>query len=355
MKKILLGILLFAIDGAAMFLFRRFPSFFFPAYRNFSKKWIALLSSLSAAFPFAVWDILALCIVIILIITLIMSLKKHFFLKWISSVFLLVSVLAFVAVCGWMLNHYAPKLSEELSLEVNEYSIDQLYEACDYYFRKAGEYALTIERDSEGHVLPYDLKQIGEMAGNSYRKLGEIYPIFVGSYDRVKKLSLVGEYLMYNGIIGMFMPVTGESGVPGSVPTVVLPFTMAHEAGHRLSLAAEEQANFAAYLACVNSDDVRFIYSGYYNAFSYCFSSLYHNDQQKAMELFHKYDEDAGISLLKLDRQDTSDIYRRYESPLKEVSDQINDTYLKTFDEESGIKSYGEVTDYLIAWYLSGR
>ena len=72
------------------------------------------------------------------------------------------------------------------------------------------------------------------------------------------------------------------------------------------------------------------------------------------MELYHKYDEDTGVILLKTDRQDTSAVYRRYDSPLKEVSDQINDTYLKTFDEENGIQSYGMVTDYLIAWYLAG-
>ena len=53
------------------------------------------------------------------------------------------------------------------------------------------------------------------------------------------------------------------------------------------------------------------------------------------------------------DRKDTSDIYRRYESSLKEVSDRINDTYLKTFSEESGIQSYGEVTNDLIAYYLA--
>ena len=38
-----------------------------------------------------------------------------------------------------------------------------------------------------------------------------------------------------------------------------------------------------------------------------------------------------------------------------EISDRINDTYLKTFGEEEGIRSYGLVTDYLIAWYLKNN
>ena len=73
------------------------------------------------------------------------------------------------------------------------------------------------------------------------------------------------------------------------------------------------------------------------------------------MELYHKYDGVTGIDLLKLDRQDTSAVYKSYESALQDVSDHINDTYLKTFDEEHGIQSYGMVTDYLIAWYLEGK
>ena len=56
--------------------------------------------------------------------------------------------------------------------------------------------------------------------------------------------------------------------------------------------------------------------------------------------------------MLFLDRSDTRSVYDSYDSPLQEVSDHINDTYLKTFSEESGIQSYGEVTDDLIAWYL---
>ena len=355
MKIFLFGVLLLIIDGAAMFLFKRFPSFFFPSYRDLSKGWISFLSSLSKDIPFALWDIAMLIVILSLIITFIISIRKHFIVKWLTRVFLIASILITVVICGWMLNHYAPELSEDLSLEVKEYSFDELYESCEHYLLKAAEYSSKIERDEEGHAIRNDFYEIAKIAGSSYEKLSKIYPVFKGSNARVKRLSVVGEYLMYNGIIGIFMPVTGEAGVPYTVPTIPLPFTMAHEAGHRLGLAGEEEANFAAFLACIYSEDIRFKYSGYYNAFSYTFSSLYKIDQEKALELYHKYDEDINVTLVKLDRKDTSDVYQKYESPLKEVSDQINDTYLKTFDEEQGIQSYGMVTDYLIAWYLSDR
>jgi hypothetical protein len=78
-------------------------------------------------------------------------------------------------------------------------------------------------------------------------------------------------------------------------------------------------------------------------------------DKDKAVELYHLYDDLEGIRLVQLDQQDTRKAYSKYDSPLQEVSDHINDTYLKTFSQESGIRSYGEVTDYLIAWYLAGN
>ena len=216
---------------------------------------------------------------------------------------------------------------------------------------KAAEYADKIER-KDGVALYQDFYEMAKIAGASYEELAGTYPVFEGTAVPVKKLSVIGEYLMYNGIVGMFMPITGEAGVPGSVPVVPLGFTMCHEAGHRLGLAGEEEANFAAFLACIYNKDVRFLYSGYYNAFSYCFSALYRADSERAKSLLESHQDDPGVKLLLKDRQDTSEYYRKYDSPLQEVSDQINDTYLKTFSQKEGIRSYGMVVDYMIAWHL---
>ena len=353
MKKLVLSISLFILDGLAMFVFRNWPDLFFPAYRNFSQKWIGFLSAVFDILPYSLWDVLALLLLITLITTFIRTLsKKRSILKWLNNVFLFVSVLCFVAVFGWLLNHYGPSLSEELDLDVSMYSHDQLYEATDYYFEQASKYSLKIKRDDQYHAVRSDFKELAEIAGHNYEILETKYPFFKGSKRRVKQFSLVGEYLLYNGIIGMFMPVSGEASLPANVPTIPLPFTMCHEAGHRQGLAGEDEANFAAFLASINSDDVRFVYSGYYSAFGYCLSSLYKVAPEKALELLNRYKDTAHLLVL-YDRQDTADQYKKYESPLQDISDHINDTYLKTFDEESGIESYGEVSDYLIAYYLN--
>ena len=349
----IISLMLWIITGVNMFLFHRFPELFFPWYRSISQKWIAFLAYICSFSKVALWDILLILLVAVFIVSIIKMIRdKKPFLQWLSVVVLIVSLVMAETVNGWMLNHYAPSLASQISLNVEQYSREQLIEACDYYLQKAAEYAPMISRDDSGSAVKPDFYETAQKAGNSYAVLAGKYPVFAGSLRAVKKLSLVGEYLMYNGIVGMFMPVTGEAGVPGSVPRVPLGFVMCHEAAHRLGIASEQEANFAAFLACISSDDPYFLYSGYYNAFSYVYSSLNKTDSEAAAALYVKYPDNEGVRLLLQDRQETREYYRKYDSPLQDISDDINDRYLKTFSQESGIRSYGEVTDYLIAYYL---
>ncbi|WP_443741808.1 DUF3810 family protein [Tractidigestivibacter sp.] len=50
------------------------------------------------------------------------------------------------------------------------------------------------------------------------------------------------------------------------------------------------------------------------------------------------------------DRTATQTHYRAFEGPFEDVGTTVNDTYLKSFGEEDGVRSYGLVVDYLLAW-----
>ena len=47
--------------------------------------------------------------------------------------------------------------------------------------------------------------------------------------------------------------------------------------------------------------------------------------------------------------------YEQYEGKVQDAAQKVNDTYLKAFSEESGVQSYGEAADLLIAWYLKNN
>lgn len=355
MKKKLFTILFIPlIDICSMYLFKNYSDIFFPMYRNISKNWISFIAKLNNFTSVAVWDcgLFILIILFVLYIVYVFKNKKPI-IKSLLNVVLVILIIASTTLYGWFLNHYSPKLYTYLDFEVEKYSVEQLYETCEYYLLEAAKYSSLIDRDNEGHIIKYDFDEFANIAGKAYSSISNKYPIFEGANYKVKKISLLGKYLMYNGISGMFMPVTGEAGVPEYISDQWLAFDMAHEAAHRLGIASEQEANFSAFLACINNDDIRFKYTGYYCAFSYCLSSLLKEDEELALELYHKYDEDINVQYIQLDRHDSYLVYQQYESDFQDISDKINDAYLKSFSQESGIKSYGEVTDYLIAYHLS--
>lgn len=353
-RRLIASVVLLLACPALMVAFSRWGSVLFPLYRNLSKAWIGLLASLTSMVPFVLWDWLVVALAVVALIVLVRCLRgRGRLLAWLSWVALAASWTLFSFVAGWALNHYAPPLADELGLEVREYSTDELADATEHYLLEAATLAPEVPRNDDGSLAEQDFHELAGIAGASYTGLAKSQPIFSGSTQPVKALLLFGEPLLYSGHTGIFWAPTGESGVPLNDPSADLPFIMCHEAAHRLGLASEQEANFAAYLACEASDDVRLRYSGAYNAFVYCWNALYTADGERAVQLLQDAAEGEageGVVLVWADRLATHEAYDAYEGTFEKVGTTVNDTYLKSFGESSGVRSYGLVVDLLIAW-----
>ena len=353
LKKLIIAGGLLIFSGVLMFLFQNFPNFFFPWYRQASRFLMSVLSSVTGLFPYAVWDIAAVVLIVAFIVSIIvMIVKKKRFLNWLSTVVLIASAMGSFVICGWMLNHYGPTIAEDIGLEMPEkFNKEELGEAMLYYFDEAAKIVFDFpEEIAEGPDRETFL-ELGRIAGKSYVKLADTYPTLDGSTAPVKGLLLYSEPMLYQGFTGEFMPLSGESTVAFSKDGVSLPFTMCHEAAHRLGYASEEACNFAAFLACEASDDVRFRFSGYYSAFIYLYNAIYGEDQNYLWKLLDTRKGDAYDKVYEY-CDIVSKAYEPYDTPIADVGETVNDTYLKTFSEESGVKSYGEVVQDLTAWYL---
>ena len=195
-----------------------------------------------------------------------------------------------------------------------------------------------------------DFDTLAEQAGEGFETLAKTYDCFDGSTVRVKKL-LSSPLMGKIGMTGGFICLTGESCVSTTTHAASMPFTMCHEIGHRMAFAREDEANFAGFLACAASERPEFRYSGYYAAFRYCYNALYNADPQAASEVWAGVS--AGVAA------DWSASVKHYEAirneTAAEVTDNVYDTYLKSFSVESGVQSYGEVTDLLLDWYFGGN
>ena len=164
--------------------------------------------------------------------------------------------------------------------------------------------------------------------------------------------SLIQRSYTKNGAIRASWPgifFTGESSISSTTFTASVPFTMCHEIGHRMAFARENEANFAAFLACEASEDARFAYSGYYTAFLYCYNALRKVDAAAANEVWS-----GACDELRADCAAANSHYKKVEDQkVSQVTDKIYNSYLQTVGVESGRQSYGEVVDLLTAWYFT--
>ena len=154
------------------------------------------------------------------------------------------------------------------------------------------------------------------------------------------------------GITGFTFPLTGEAAVNPQIPVASLPFTMCHEMAHRMSIAPERDANFAAFLACSYNPSVEFRYSAYFMAYKYCYNALAAAGGTQASDAAARI-KAAESELLRYDLVSYSQFFstKKNETATK-VADTVNDTYIKTSGDEQGVLSYGQVSDYLVNWHI---
>ena len=351
-----------AFGAAALILW--FTSANFVEYSAFLRRlglWVS--SVLSGAlsilpFPLSEWVIIGAPVAVI--VAVVMAFRRFGFKRgWTKALVRLVfavTLAAFIFMLTFGVQYTAPPLGESLGLYVGLYSADQLREVTDYFLRQANYYAALAPRNAEGVCEFGSFEDISRAAMESYRGLaegGEGYDYSVFSTPRraaPKRSVILGVAMSYVGTAGYFFPWTGEAVVSGDYVDVQFPFCIAHEAAHAHGIAAENEANFAAFLACSASADTRLLYSGYFNAYIYAMNALY----AASPEDF--YENALGRSeLLQRDLDGLSAHLAKYESPVRDAGSAINDSYIKATGQAEGLKTYGMVVDLLLADYFRGK
>lgn len=125
-----------------------------------------------------------------------------------------------------------------------------------------------------------------------------------------------------------------------------IPHTICHELSHLRGFMREDEANFIGYLACIGSDRRIFQYSGYLTGWVYAGNALARQDIDSYREIYGSLDPRAVEDL-----RDNSIFWNRYEGKVAQVSNQVNDTYLKINDQKEGVKTYGRMVDLMLAYH----
>ena len=358
MMKMLRGYIAAGIIGALAWVLTKFGERFTTLvdmiYPYVIRTMQGYLATWSGAVDMLIWQVLAVALGVValggLVVVIVMKWNP---ISWAGWVLAGVSTVWLLHTAMFGLNYYAGPLAEDLRLDVGRYSVSELAEATEYYRDKANELAAQVERDAEGNVAFSDFHVLAKKAGDGFHTLtyDYSYPIFAGSTEPVKSLGWADMYTSM-GITGFTCGITGEAAVNPQIPDVTLPFTMCHEMAHRMCIASEKDANFAAFLACSVHEDVQFRYSAYYMAYRYCYSALATAQSTNAAAAAARIDSEVSDLLRRDLRYYDSFFSTKKDEKATKVADTVNDTYLKTSGESAGIASYGQVADLLVNWHI---
>ena len=132
------------------------------------------------------------------------------------------------------------------------------------------------------------------------------------------------------------------------MPDYNIPHTVCHELSHLRGFMREDEANFIGYLACIGSDNEGFRYSGYLTGWIYATNALAKADQEAYWEICGQLSEKAWEDL-----RHNNEFWGKYEGKTAEVSNRMNDTYLKLNSQSDGVNSYGRMVDLMLAYARS--
>lgn len=345
--RVILCAILLVLTGLMVAFATYAPDVVFAFYPALSRKLLSFLAAITSPLPFAVWEILVVLLVLWFFYTLVRTFSQHrSILRWLSGVAVGACTALFLFVGLWGLGHFGPPVTQQLDLEVGQYTKQELYDAAVFYTDEASRLSVLLSRDAASGVVQFaPFSVLAKQAPESYKTLQGQYDFFDGSTVKVKRL-LAAKAYSYAGTTGLFCPFTGEATVNPDTFTASLPFTMCHEIAHRMGVTAEDDSNFVAFLTSRENASVEFQYSAYYSAFLYCYNALHNADSQLAQQLWER----ASAQLV-TDCRAASAHYAPYEGQVQETVQKVNDAYLKAFQEEDGVQSYGAVADQLIALY----
>lgn len=255
-----------------------------------------------------------------------------------------------------------------------KYDLTELIAIYNTVAGKCNELAAVMERDEFGRVIytgtdgelrgaeyRVQLRVLADKAREQMRQLGRTYPQLDGFYPRPKAL-LSSDFMCQQYMKGYYFPFSMEANYNDVMQILNMPETMCHELAHLRGYIFEDEANFIAYLACIQSDDPFFQYSGYLGVLVYL-----NNDLYKAWEESRTSYEAAVavISPVAVDsRVWTDDVFVTQEEwdringkalfdteVVDAVSDAFIDTNLKVNGVTDGAVSYSRVVKLLLQYY----
>lgn len=297
--------------------------------------------------PFSVGDVFYSALVILAVRWLYFNIKRiktkpiGFFLDITATL----SIAYIMFNLMWGFNYYRVPLHQTLGVE-RDYTTEELITLTKNLIEKANTLHRALgAKDSVMVINPYSHRETFKLSTNGYNNLSEKFPTF-SYHPKSIKTSAWSLGLTYMGYSGYYNPFTAEAQVNDMILGHRFAVVTCHEEAHQLGYAAENEANFLAYLAATHNDDLYFQYAGTLFALRYCVNELARRD----MDLYDEMIDTVNFGILESYRE-VREFWQSYEGPMEWFSKVFFDRFLKANNQELGIKSYSYMVALLVNYH----
>lgn len=298
-----------------------------------------VLSFISRWFPFSLLDLLVVAAILLLLFTVVMMvLRKWSFRRWIQMILLSLLWILVWFYMAWGIGYFRPDF-------FHRFGIEQPVEDEAFFEALVDRYIDSLNHSYVSGVA-VDTEEIDRVIEKTYQTYAKELQLPYPCGKRRTKYTLAEDLMTQMGVAGFFDPFFNEVQVNHYLLPISYPFTLAHEKAHQFGIASEAECNFYAAVVCMASDHPLVQYSGYLQTIPYLLGSLRRLSPDQYEQIFEKID-----TRVIADFRAIQEHWQKALSPrLSAIQDKVYDGYLKTNKQSSGIRSYSEMAELLVAW-----
>ena len=342
-----------AISGVFLLIIHKSPAVAEFFNRTTGRVIRAALTTVFNVFPFSFVETLIIASPILFAAIVIIMIKKSmralcFATRFFCAILCVLIVVFSFFVFGYESSYYGSTIEENTGVERNDLSKEELRDAAAILLERAtAELDSVSFLDGGASVMPYSFDELNEKLNEAYAKFNEKYPAYQKMYSRIKPVML-SEPWTYTHISGLYSFFTGEANLNVNYPDFIVVTSAAHEMSHQRGIGKEDEADFAAFLVCIGSDDPYIRYCGYVEFYRNILDRLYGADRDMWLEVRSGEDKRIGREFSSF-----SIFFDKYrENVAATVNTAINNTYIQAHNQPEGVKSYGLVVDLVVNYIL---
>ena len=347
------------LTAAALFLRAgaRYLEGFADSYAGiFNRTWVMILGRASSVFPFSLVEFLIYGLILLIIFCVFRlifiwahrkrekgkeTLKRAVRL-FAGRLLVLASLIFFLFEANEDIYFYCTPFSVREGYGEGTYSTEDLAACCKRLADEAGVYAGLVERDADGlMVMSADAD---ERIREAMTNLGTSFSELSGWYPKAKPV-FISRLMSLTSMAGIYSAYTIEANYNREMTEYNHAFCSAHELSHLKGVLQENEANFAAYLCCMNSEEADIRYSGLLSGWVYCGNELYKRDRERWTEIYRTLD---ARCIADLDANNA--FWDGFKGKISDAAESFNDSYLKGRGQEEGTQSYDRVVDLIVSY-----